>query len=95
MATILVVEDEPTLLTTIAYNLRREGHRVLTASDGAAGLAQAVEGPDLVVLDVLLPRMDGLEVCRRLRERSSVPIIMLTAKADEVDRVVGLELGAD
>jgi len=95
LATILVVEDEPTLLTTIAYNLRREGHRVLTASDGAAGLAQAVEGPDLVVLDVLLPRMDGLEVCRRLRERSSVPIIMLTAKADEVDRVVGLELGAD
>ena len=95
MATILLVEDETTLLTTIAYNLRREGHRVLTAADGEAALAVAAEGPDLVVLDVLLPKVDGFEVCRRLRQESAVPILMLTAKSDEVDRVVGLELGAD
>src|SRR5919202_5531763 len=95
MAKILIVEDESTLLATIAYNLRREGHQVLTAADGAAALAAATGGPDLVVLDVLLPKLDGFEVCRRLRERSAVPILMLTAKTDEVDRVVGLELGAD
>ncbi len=95
MATILLVEDEPTLLATIAYNLRREGHRVLTASDGLAALAMAGEGPDIVVLDVMLPKLDGFEVCRQLRRTSAVPILMLTAKADEVDRVVGLELGAD
>ena len=95
MSTILLVEDEPTLLTTIAYNLRREGHRVLTAADGEAALEAAAEGPDLVVLDVLLPKIDGFEVCRRIRQHSAVPIIMLTSKTDEVDRVVGLELGAD
>jgi DNA-binding response OmpR family regulator len=98
MAMILVVEDEPTLLAAITYNLRREGYRALTAADGAAALALAAdrpEAPDLVVLDVMLPKLDGLEVCRRLRARSAVPILMLTAKTDEVDRVVGLELGAD
>ena len=95
LATILLVEDEPTLLTTIAYNLRREGYHVLTAADGEAALAAAVDGTDLVVLDVMLPKLDGFEVCRRLRQRSAVPILMLTAKTDEVDRVVGLELGAD
>jgi DNA-binding response OmpR family regulator len=95
VATILVVEDEPTLLATVAYNLRREGHIVLTADDGEAALSAAAEEPDLVVLDVLLPKIDGFEVCRRLRRKSSVPILMLSAKSDEVDRVVGLELGAD
>jgi DNA-binding response OmpR family regulator len=95
MATILVVEDDSTLLATVAYNLRREGHSVLTASDGIAALASATDAVALVILDVMLPGIDGFEVCRRLRQRSAVPILMLTAKADEVDRVVGLELGAD
>ena len=95
MATILLVEDESTLLATIAYNLRREGHRVITAADGEAALAAAADGPDLVVIDVMLPKIDGFEVCRRLRQASAVPILMLTAKTDEVDRVVGLEIGAD
>ncbi|MBI4571456.1 MAG: response regulator transcription factor [Chloroflexi bacterium] len=96
MASILVVEDEPSLLSTVAFNLRREGYRVLTAADGEAGLATARrERPDLLILDLMLPRLDGLEVCRRLRQESAIPILMLTAKADEVDRVVGLELGAD
>ncbi|ACZ43749.1 two component transcriptional regulator, winged helix family [Thermobaculum terrenum ATCC BAA-798] len=95
MTTVLLVEDESTLLTTIAYNLRREGYKVLTAENGKRALELAEENPDIVVLDILLPEIDGLEVCRRLRQRSSVPIIMLTAKTDEVDRIVGLELGAD
>lgn len=95
MATILLVEDEPTLLATIRYNLRREGYEVLTAADGEAALAGAASGPDLIILDVLLPKLDGYEVCRRIRRHSSVPILMLTAKGDEIDRVVGLELGAD
>jgi DNA-binding response OmpR family regulator len=95
VATILLIEDEPTLLATIAFNLRRDGHGVLTATDGEEGLALASEAPDLVILDVMLPKMDGFEVCRRLRQHSSVPVLMLTAKTDEVDRVVGLELGAD
>jgi DNA-binding response OmpR family regulator len=93
--TILLVEDESSLLATIDYNLRREGYRVLAVADGEAALAAAEEGPDLVVLDVMLPKLDGFEVCRRLRQRSAVPILMLTAKTDEVDRVVGLEIGAD
>jgi DNA-binding response OmpR family regulator len=95
VATILLVEDEPTLLATIAFNLRRDGHRVLTAANGEAALTLAGDAPDLVILDVMLPKLDGFEVCRRIRERSAVPILMLTAKTDEVDRVVGLELGAD
>ena len=88
MAAILVVDDEPSLLSTIAYNLRREGHQVATAADGQAALEAAGERPDLVVLDVMLPKLDGFEVCRRLRQQSAVPILMLTAKTDEVDRVV-------
>jgi DNA-binding response OmpR family regulator len=95
MANILLVEDESSLLATVSYNLRRDGHRVSTAEDGEAALAAFADTPDLVVLDVLLPKVDGFEVCRRLRQQSSVPILMLTAKDDEVDRVVGLELGAD
>ncbi len=95
MPTILVVEDEPALQAAVGYNLRREGHRVLLAADGPTALALMAEGPDLVILDLMLPGLDGFEVCRRIRQQSSVPIIILTARADEVDRVVGLELGAD
>lgn len=95
MPTILVVEDEPALQAAIGYNLRREGHRVLAAADGPTALALMAQGPDLVILDLMLPGIDGFEVCRRIRQQSSVPIIILTARTDEVDRVVGLELGAD
>jgi DNA-binding response OmpR family regulator len=95
LATVLLVEDEPSLLASVAYSLRREGYEVLTATDGEAALAAAQAGADVVILDVMLPKLDGFEVCRRLRETSAVPILMLTAKTDEIDRVVGLELGAD
>jgi DNA-binding response OmpR family regulator len=93
---ILIVEDEPTLLATLRYNLEREGYAVATAPDGEAALALARgERPHLIMLDVMLPKMDGLEVCRILRRETAVPILMLTAKTEEVDKVVGLELGAD
>ena len=96
MTRVLVVDDEPVLVDTIRYNLRREGYEVQVASDGneALKLAQAA-APDLVVLDLMLPGIDGLEVCRQLRRDSTVPILMLTAKDDEVDKIVGLEVGAD
>jgi len=94
--TVLVVEDDATLLDVIRHNLSREGYNVATARDGEAGLAAArAQKPDLVVLDIMMPRLDGLEVCRILRKEMSVPILMLTAKADEIDKVVGLEIGAD
>jgi len=93
---LLVVEDDLTLLETLEYNLTAEGYRVLTATDGLAALEVAAkERPDLVVLDVMLPGLDGFEVCRVLRRGSAVPILMLTARAGETDRVVGLEVGAD
>jgi DNA-binding response OmpR family regulator len=93
---ILVVDDEPTLVATVRYNLERDGYQVMTAADGEAALASArTHKPDLILLDVMLPGMDGLEVCRVLRREMSTPILMLTAKTDEVDKVVGLELGAD
>ena len=96
MKTVLVIEDEPTLVATLRYNLERDGYRVLTALDGAAGLALArSERPDVLLLDLMLPVMSGLEVCRVLRKESTVPILMLTARTEETDRVVGLELGAD
>ena len=96
MKTILVVDDEPTLVATLRYNLERESFRVLTADDGEAALEAArAARPDLVVLDLMLPGLSGLEVCRILRKETSVPIIMLTAKDAEVDKVVGLEVGAD
>jgi DNA-binding response OmpR family regulator len=96
MARVLVVDDEATLVDTIRYNLRREGYEVHVASEGneALKLARATS-PDLVVLDLMLPGIDGLEVCRQLRRDSTVPILMLTAKDDEVDKIVGLEVGAD
>ena len=93
---ILIVEDEPILLEALEYNLTRQGYQVYAASDGLAGLETARrERPDLIVLDIMLPKLDGLEVCRMVRQEMSTPILMLTARADEVDRVVGLEMGAD
>jgi DNA-binding response OmpR family regulator len=94
--TVLVVEDEITLLETLEYNLKRQGYHVLTASDGNAALKLArEEQPDVIVLDIMLPGIDGFEVCRMLRKEMSVPILMLTARDEEVDKIVGLEVGAD
>lgn len=94
--TVLVVEDEENLLEALKYNLEREGFAVRTAVDGEAGLELARSlKPDLIVLDLMLPKMDGFELCRVLRRDSDVPILILTARGEEVDRVVGLELGAD
>ena len=93
---ILVVEDDPVILETVQYNLQKQGYEVSTAADGRAALEVARrEKPDLIILDVMLPHLDGFEVCRILRREMNVPIIMLTAKSDEVDKVVGLEMGAD
>ena len=93
---VLIVEDDPTLQETLEYNLTHQGYRVSKSADGIAGLdAARREHPDLIILDLMLPRLDGLELCRRLRSEMNVPILMLTAKADEVDKVVGLEMGAD
>ncbi|MFO7698770.1 MAG: response regulator transcription factor [Anaerolineae bacterium] len=95
-ARILVVEDEISLLETLEYNLRREGYDVVTAADGRDAMQAAREKrPDLILLDIMLPGLDGLEVCRRLRKEMATPVIMLTARADEIDKVVGLEVGAD
>jgi DNA-binding response OmpR family regulator len=94
--TILVVDDEPTLRETLAEALESEGHRVVTAADGREALLRfRAERPDLVLLDLMLPELSGIEVCRIIRAESGVPIIMLTAKDAELDKVVGLELGAD
>ncbi len=96
MNTILLIEDDATLAETLRYNLEREGYSVLAATDGIQGLDLARrECPDLLVLDVMLPRLDGFSICRILRQESDIPIIMLTARQDEVDRIAGLELGAD
>ncbi len=93
---ILVVDDEISLQETVAYNLRKQGYEVLIAADGPSALELArKETPDLIVLDLMLPGMDGLEVCRVLRKEMNTPVIMLTARDDEIDRVVGLEVGAD
>jgi DNA-binding response OmpR family regulator len=95
-AKILIVDDEPSIIDLLSYNLKRANYEVVVARDGEEALAQArLERPDLVILDLMLPRLDGLEVCRALRRERDVPVIMLTALDDEVDRVVGLELGAD
>ena len=93
---ILVVDDDPRLRDLVALALERAGFTVITAANGQTALTHAArENPDLVVLDIGLPELDGLEVCRRLRARSSVPVLFLTARADEIDRILGLELGAD
>lgn len=96
MPSILLVDDVPTIIDSLSYSLRREGFEVSTAADGIQALElYATLHPDLVILDIRLPGIDGLEVCRRLRAQSPVPIIMLTALGNELDRVVGLEVGAD
>jgi DNA-binding response OmpR family regulator len=93
---VLIVEDDANLLETIKYNLRKEGYDVITASDGEMALEAArVETPDILILDIMLPKLNGFEVCRILRKEMMVPILMLTAKADETDKIVGLEIGAD
>jgi DNA-binding response OmpR family regulator len=95
-ARILLVDDEQAVQTLLAYPLRRDGYEVVAATDGREALERFAEQRfDLVVLDVMLPVLDGIEVCRRLRSRSQVPIIMLTARDDEIDKVLGLEMGAD
>lgn len=93
---VLIIEDEQPIVDILKFNLAKEGYDTLDAMDGGRGLELALsEEPDLVLLDVMLPVMDGFEVCRKIRERSAVPIIMLTAREEEVDKVLGLELGAD
>jgi DNA-binding response OmpR family regulator len=93
---ILVVEDEPSLQETLLYNLEKQGYRVESAGDGRAAIDCARKMiPDLIILDVMLPELDGFEVCKILRKELTVPILMLTARDDEIDRVVGLEVGAD
>ena len=93
---VLVIEDEQAIVDILKFNFLKEGYKVLEALDGQKGLELALtENPDLILLDVMLPKMDGFEVCKKIREKSSVPIIMLTAREEEVDKVLGLELGAD
>ena len=93
---ILVVDDEKNIVDIIAFNLNKEGYDVIYAYDGKRGLELALaENPELVLLDLMMPEMDGYEVCKAIRVKSQVPIILLTARAEEVDKVIGLELGAD
>ena len=93
---ILIVEDEKDLVKILKYNLEKEGYRVAVSTDGEAGLAAfRKEKPGLIILDIMLPKLDGFEFCKVVRQESKVPIIMLTAKTEEVDRILGLELGAD
>lgn len=93
---ILVVDDEKNIVDIIAFNLHKEGYDALCAYDGEKGLELALtENPELILLDIMMPGLDGFEVCKRIREKSQTPIIMLTARAEEVDKVLGLELGAD
>lgn len=96
MTSVLVVDDEPSFTEALSVGLRREGFEVRTAADGRAALTEINEAePDLVLLDVMLPGMSGLDVCREIRKQSRVPLIMVTARAEEIDAVVGLEVGAD
>ena len=93
---ILVVDDEKAIADIIKFNLKKEGYEVITAGDGEEGVIKAfTENPDLILLDIMMPKIDGYEACKRIREKLSIPIIMLTARAEEVDKVLGLELGAD
>jgi DNA-binding response OmpR family regulator len=93
---ILIVEDDPNLLATLKYNLVKDGYEIVTAADGSQALEIArSEKPELVILDLMLPKLSGFEVCRILRKEMTVPIMMLTARTDEVDKIVGIEIGAD
>jgi len=93
---ILIVDDEKPIVDILKFNLEKEGFNVIFAHDGESGLKLAVENnPDLILLDIMLPKMDGFDVCKKVREKSNVPIIMITAREEEVDKVLGLELGAD
>ena len=93
---ILIVDDEKSIVDIVAFNLKKEGYEVVCAYDGEEGLKLVFsENPSLVLLDIMMPKLDGFEVCRLIREKSQVPVIMLTARAEEVDKVLGLELGAD
>lgn len=94
--TILVVDDEPPIIDVLYYNLKREGYRVVEAGDGITALNMVEEEkPDLVLLDIMLPKLDGLSVCKRIKNQHNIPVIMLTAKDAEIDKILGLELGAD
>ena len=96
MEKILIVDDEKSIADIVAYNLKKEGYETIEAYDGEAGLALAFsENPDLILLDIMMPKLDGFEVCGEIRKKSQVPIIMLTARVEEVDKVLGFELGAD
>ena len=93
---ILIVDDEKNIVDIIAFNLKKEGYTVITAADGEEGVQKAMEeNPDLILLDIMMPKLDGYEVCKKIREKKNTPIIMLTARAEELDKVLGLELGAD
>ena len=94
--TVLIVDDEQTIIDVLKFNLAKEGYRILEAKDGQTGLEMALqEKPDLIMLDIMLPKLDGLSVCKRVKNSCNIPIIILTAKDAEVDKIVGLELGAD
>lgn len=93
---ILIIEDEKPISEIVKFNLEKEGYKVIVAYDGEAGVHKALTtNPDLILLDVMLPKLDGFQVCRKIRETSTIPILMLTAKEEEVDKVLGLEMGAD
>ena len=93
---ILIVDDEKNIVEIIAFNLKKEGYQVIKAADGEEGVKMAMEeNPDLILLDIMTPKMDGYEACKKIREKKNTPIIMLTARAEELDKVLGLELGAD
>ncbi len=94
--TVLVVDDEKNIVNIIAFNLKKEGYEVLTAGDGEEAVEIAcTKQPNLILLDIMMPKMDGYEACRKIREKYNMPIIMLTARAEEIDKVLGLEMGAD
>ena len=94
--TILIVDDERTIVDMLVYNLQREGYNTLEAEDGETAVSIALnEKPDLVLLDIMLPKMDGLAVCKRIRQYLTIPILMISAKDEEIDKILGLELGAD
>ena len=94
--TILIVDDEQPIVDILVYNLRKEGYNTIEAGDGVTAIDLALEKrPDLILLDIMLPKMDGLSVCKRIKNSYNVPIIMLTAKDGEIDKILGLELGAD